>query len=176
MGINRSSHLDHFGLIENKQWQHYLMLSQLSDYHFLLNMLLVVISILQITVANERKLWKSEKQRLSRSNSSMSIEYQSQYAKSVRSLLSTSTFITGTKEGNISPDNPEEGSLEGVSFVDRVRLKGMEWNMIYRQSRGVFIMSTKLHPYLFCFCPSPIGLSYLHSITFTFLVICKDLI
>ena len=47
-------------IIQDKQWQHYLLLSQLSEYHFLFNMLLIVISILQITVANETALKEAE--------------------------------------------------------------------------------------------------------------------
>ena len=114
--------IDHFGLIDDKQWQHYLMLSHLSDYHFLLNMLLIVISILQITVAKEHQSLKSGK-RLSRSNSIMRTEHQN---KTARSSFNSAGLTYETNGGENSVRNPEEGSLEGESFVDRVGMTIME--------------------------------------------------
>ena len=98
------------------------MLSHLSDYHFLLNMLLIVISILQIAVAKEHQSLKSGK-RLSRSNSIMRTEHQN---KTAQSLSNTSHLNYETNGSNKSFNNPDEGSLEGESFVDRVGLATIE--------------------------------------------------
>ena len=53
---------------QSKQWNHYLMLSQLSQYQFLFNILLMFISVLQIAVTNEtRERTRVSEQELQRS-------------------------------------------------------------------------------------------------------------
>ena len=99
------------------------MLSQLSDYHFLLNMLLIVISILQITVANELLHVRGTGLKMKRSNS---LHLTPSQRMSLKTLISSSSsqIPTRAKEGDQKDQSssPEEviNQSEGASFVDRV--------------------------------------------------------
>lgn len=87
-------------------------------------MLLIVISILQITVANELLHVRGTGLRMKRSNS---LHLTPSQRKSLKTLISSSSsqLTTRAKEGDQEDQasSPEEviNQSEGASFVDRVR-------------------------------------------------------
>lgn len=110
-------------IIQDKQWQHYLLLSQLSEYHFLFNMLLIVISILQITVANETALKEAE------ANPEESQSLTVSKRQSLRSLLNsrhTQRGLFSSFKENLKDDRLSHSYQESIlndkeeTFVDRV--------------------------------------------------------
>lgn len=114
---------DELTVIQDKQWQHYLLLSQLSEYHFLFNLLLIVISILQITVANETALKEAEANPEEPKTSSVSKR------QSLRSLLNSRNnqrgILSSLKENfeDEQPHSLNESLLDDKeeTFVDRVQ-------------------------------------------------------
>ena len=89
-----------YTVIEDKQWSHYVMFTQLSDYHFLFNILLIIISTLQIAVSNESAL-----------NEQVDLSLTTSLAKYTNHI---------SLQDDSPPLSHESSESDEVSFIDKI--------------------------------------------------------
>ena len=173
MNYTEEWYQDELTIIQDKQWQHYLLLSQLSEYHFLFNLLLIVISILQITVANETALKEAE------ANPEESQSLTVSKRQSLRSLLNsrhTQRGLFSSFKENLKDDRLSHSYQESIlndkeeTFVDRV----FHWidDSLTRFFASVLFTLIRLHLYWSFFFRPRIGLWFRLSTSCIFYSSC----